>query len=508
MTVAAKIKNVYELVEITKKLREDGKKIVHCHGVFDLLHIGHIRYFRQARKFGDVLVVTLTPDCFVDKGPGRPAFHEELRVEAIASLAEVDYVALNNWETAVELLRVLRPNYYVKGSEFKGIQSDYTGKIGLELEVVDEIGAEMVFTEDIVFSSSNLINRFLSERPKETQEYLNFFTKRYSIENVHDTLEQLSSIKVLVIGDTILDDYQYCEPIGKSNKDPILTLHYKSNDVFSGGGLAVANQIANFADKVDLITVLGEADPQEELIRKNLHSNVSPYFLMKPDAPTTMKRRYIDNYSFNKLLEVNIMNNSGLPEKKVEELCELLKNQLPKYDLVVVADFGYDVISDRVIQVLCEGAKYLAINTQTSAANRGFHSISQYPKADFVCLGEQDFRMETREKASDLRNAMKALAEKMKCSSLVITRGQRGCEVRKQNGDFVAIPAFATSVVDRVGVGEVFFAISSLIAVCECDDELIGFIGNIFGGLAVGIIGNEKDIDKMSVKKYITALLK
>ncbi|PJC71984.1 MAG: cytidyltransferase, partial [Syntrophobacterales bacterium CG_4_8_14_3_um_filter_58_8] len=131
MTPNKKIKTIEELAQVIKSLRAEQKKIVHCHGVFDLLHIGHIRYFEQARRMGDVLVVTVTPDRFVDKGSHRPAFPEHLRVEAVASLGSVDYVALNQWPTAEETLRLLRPDVYVKGSEFKNLGSDMTGKIAL-----------------------------------------------------------------------------------------------------------------------------------------------------------------------------------------------------------------------------------------------------------------------------------------------------------------------------------------------------------------------------------------
>ena len=131
-----KIKTLDELATLLSTHRAQGKKIVHCHGVFDLLHIGHIRYFEQARSMGDVLVVTVTPDCHVDKGPHRPAFTETLRAEAVASLNCVDLVAINRWPTAEETLRLLRPDVYVKGSEFKNPDWDMTGKMAQEEKVV------------------------------------------------------------------------------------------------------------------------------------------------------------------------------------------------------------------------------------------------------------------------------------------------------------------------------------------------------------------------------------
>lgn len=231
----SKIKNISELAEIAKELRENGKRIVLCHGVFDLLHIGHIRYFNQAKEHGDVLIVTLTPDHYVDKGPDRPAFTEILRAEALASLGETDYVAINEWPTAEETLRAIRPHVYAKGDEFKDIDNDPLGKIGKEADVVREIGAELIFTSDIVYSSSNLINRYLNRNSEELDEYLKMFRKRYQLDEVLEHLERMQDLKVLIIGDTILDEYQIASTLGKSSKDPILALKYQSHELYAGG---------------------------------------------------------------------------------------------------------------------------------------------------------------------------------------------------------------------------------------------------------------------------------
>jgi rfaE bifunctional protein nucleotidyltransferase chain/domain len=140
-------------------LREQGKKIVHCHGCFDLMHPGHIKYLEAAKQMGDILVVTLSPDRYVDKGPGRPVFSEKLRAECLAALECVDYVAINEYPTAEETLRLLRPHYYVKGQEFERLE-DKTGKIQREYQVLQEIGGEMRFTQEIVFSSTQLLNKY------------------------------------------------------------------------------------------------------------------------------------------------------------------------------------------------------------------------------------------------------------------------------------------------------------------------------------------------------------
>jgi len=508
MTPNDKIKTIEELAQVIKSLRTEQKKIVHCHGVFDLLHIGHIRYFEQARMMGDVLVVTVTPDRFVDKGPHRPAFPEQLRVEGVASLGCVDYAALNQWPTAEETLRVLQPDVYVKGSEFKNTGADMTGKIAREEKVVKEIGATLAFSEDIVFSSTNLINRYISNFPEEVQQYLELFRKRYTIQQVLDTIESMATLNVLVIGDTIIDEYQYCEPIGISSKDPAIVVRYQSHDVFAGGVLAVANHVANFANQVHLVTALGDHDSYEDFIRSQLSPNISPFFVYQQDTPTIVKRRFVEGYSLNKLFEIYIMDGSNISGEHELQVCNWLKKQLPQTDVAIAADFGHGAISKSIRNNLVRRAPFLAINTQANAGNRGFHTITRYPHADYICIAEHEIRLEMRDVSGKLRPMMDFLAQKINCSQFVVTRGRRGCYVRGSSGEFVAVPSLALKVVDRVGAGDAFLSVTALAAVLKAPYEILGFIGNVVGALSVEIMGNRKSIDKPSVKNFIVSLLK
>src|SRR6266513_305150 len=139
-TTRNKVRRLEDLSRTLATLRERGKKIVHCHGVFDLLHIGHIKHLEAARKRGDLLVVTLTPDRYVNKGPHRPAFPELLRAEALASLACVDYVAINQWPTAVETIGTLKPDLYVKGVVREAGRRDHSDAIRQEEDAIQAVG--------------------------------------------------------------------------------------------------------------------------------------------------------------------------------------------------------------------------------------------------------------------------------------------------------------------------------------------------------------------------------
>lgn len=154
-----KVVSLDELARRVAALKATGKRVAHCHGCFDLVHPGHIKHLQAARRLADALVVTVTADLFVDKGPGRPAFPEQLRADSVAALECVDYAAINPWPTAEETIRLLRPNYYVKGQEFEHLQ-DATGKLQREIAVVRESGGEMCFTHEIVHSSTALLRSY------------------------------------------------------------------------------------------------------------------------------------------------------------------------------------------------------------------------------------------------------------------------------------------------------------------------------------------------------------
>ena len=160
-----KILEIQDLAQQVQQLKARGKVIVHCHGCFDLMHPGHILHLQAAKKMGDVLMVTLTPDRFIDKGPDRPVFSQDLRAMSLAALECVDYVAVNAWPTAQETLELLRPDIYVKGQEFEELK-DKTGKIQKEFAVLEKIGATLRVTHETVFSSTKLLNQyFLNKKP-------------------------------------------------------------------------------------------------------------------------------------------------------------------------------------------------------------------------------------------------------------------------------------------------------------------------------------------------------
>jgi rfaE bifunctional protein kinase chain/domain/rfaE bifunctional protein nucleotidyltransferase chain/domain len=504
--VTTKIKDLHELADELALVRK-GKTVVQCHGVFDLLHIGHIRHFQEAKKSGHTLVVTVTPDRYVNKGPHRPVFTESLRAEAVAALDLVDYVAINKWPTAVEAIQAIRPEVYAKGSDYRDASADHTGGIMLEQQAVEGVGGRLVFTDDITFSSSALLNQHMSIFAQEVQDYLAEFRRKYPMDDVIGLINRAQSLRVLVLGEAIIDDYQYCDTLGKAGKEPILAAQFVRSEKFVGGALAVANHIASCCGGVQLVTMLGAHDSHEELIRANLAPGVVPDFLVMEGAPTLIKRRFIETYPFQKLFEVYIMDEQAA-QRKSADLCAHLEQLVPRFDVVVAADYGHGVIGPAAVDVVCQTARCLAVNAQVNAGNHGFNTVSKYRRADFISLSEKEIRLETRNPSGDLRQIVERVATELHCRHILITRGQKGSLCYGSDEGFFEIPGFALRTVDRVGAGDAVFAIGSICAALGAPIEVIGFIGNAVGSEAVGIVGNQRFIERAPLLKHIEALLK
>ncbi len=503
-----KIRSVTELVAAVAGLREQGRKIVHCHGVFDLLHIGHIKHLEAARKLGDILVVTLTPDRFVNKGPHRPAFPERLRAEALASLACVDLVAINEWPTAVEIIQRLQPHFYVKGLVRESGKRDHTDAIQREEEAVRAGGGQLVLTDEDTYSASTLINRFMEVFTPETKTFLEGFCTRHTPEEIVGHLQALRQLKVLVVGEAIIDEYQFCSVLGKSSKEPVLAALHRRTEEYAGGVLAIANHLAHFCDHVGVVTALGETDSREDFIRMRLHGNVAPQFLHLPGAPTLVKRRFLEEHLAAKLFEVYVMRDQPLDAPHEAELQQLLEDTLPQYDVVIVADYGHGLMTERAIRQVSQSARFLAVNTQTNAGNRGFNTISKYPRADFVSIGEPEVRLDLRQLNANLEELTRAAAERIGSRRFLVTRGSTGLIIYDRDLGFFQVPAFSIRVVDRIGAGDAVLALTAPCAALGVPPDVLGFIASVVGAEACLIMGNRSSIEPTPLFRHITSLMK
>jgi len=504
-------KKILPLKEIAKRIEEikiKGKKVVQCHGVFDIVHLGHIRHFNMAKKEGDVLLVTLTADRYVKRGPGRPIFNEQLRSEYLASLSVVDYVGIIHADTATESLKLIKPDFYAKGQDYKVHKQDITGKISEEEEAVKSVGGKVVYTDDITFSSSQMINSYLDVFPQRTVRYLQALEKRYPIGAIVECIESLKKLKVLVIGDTIIDEYHYCVPMGKSSKEHLVVNRYTSEEMFAGGALATANNVASVCGQVDLVTVLGKEDSKENFIRSRLASNIKPRFFYRSDTNTIIKRRFVVENANRKLFEICYMKDNDIPKREESNIARHLEKVVGQYDLVIVSDFGHGFLTKKLIDIICAKAKYLAVNAQTNSANIGFNMVTKYPRANCVCIDELELRFASHDKFSDLRHLAKNVYNQIGCEHIIATRGSSGSLCYSAKDGYHETPAFAYRVVDAIGAGDAFFAFVAPCFAGRLPQDLVSFIGNAVGSLAVQIVCNREPVKTVDLIKFITRLLK
>lgn len=495
---------------ILDKLRMHGKRIILSHGVFDLLHPGHIRHLHSAKKQGDVLVVSITADAYVRKGPGRPIFNQVLRAETLSALEVVDYVCVVHEYNAIACIQKLRPHIYVKGFEYHEPSGDPTGEIVEEEKAVRAVGGEMFFTSDeVVFSSTKLINQYAGVLSETQSSFLQQIKNKYpSGKDAVTSIKQLGKLRVMIIGDTIIDEYVYCEPLGQSLKQPLVVHQYLKEERFCGGVVAVANQIADFCKDVQLVTVLGHQNSFDDYVRLNLRHNVNAQIFTRDDAPTVVKRRYVYSNVEQKVFEVCHIQDHDVPEQIEQDIVSYIARVAPDYDLVMVCDYGHGALTQRITQETRKATRFLAVNAQTNSVNMGYNFITQkYSGPDFACVDEAEARLALRDKHRNIKTLGPRLLQQLDTMRLIITHGRSGSTGFERSGEICAAPAFAMNVVDRVGAGDAFFGVTAPCFALGLPMDLVSFIGNAVGALAVQIVGNRETVLPRDLIRLISHLL-
>ena len=503
-----KIKSLNILVTELNQLSK-SKIIIHCHGVFDLLHIGHIKYFQEAKNMGDILVVTITPDRFVNKGPGRPAFNEKHRAEAIAALGVVDYVAINEWPTAIETINLLKPDLYVKGPDYKDYRNDITGNIQLEVDAVKSLGGDIRYTSDITFSSSHLLNKFGDVYNESQNNFIRNVLLNRNFDEIKTMVDEMKSLKVLVVGETIIDQYIFCEALGKSGKEPVLVLRDLEMDQYAGGAAAIARHLSDFCGTISLLSILGEKMEHKDFVIESLPGNVKPYFVYKENAPTITKKRYVDHISKSKSLGVYSIDDSQMNGGNQNQLNAYLNELIPKHDLVIISDYGHGFISRNTAKYISKQSIFISLNAQVNAANIGYHTMNNYRDIDCAIINETELRHELRNRESSVEHLMMQLSENLKVKTLVVTRGNQGAKLFDlEKKEFHQCPAFATEVVDKVGAGDAMLALISCSLKKGFNADLSLFFGSLAAAQSVETIGNSTSVNKIQLLKTFQHAIK
>ncbi len=507
----SKIENIKTLSKKLLNLKKKGRKIVLCHGVFDVLHIGHIKHFQSAKKLGNILVVSVTPDKFVNKGPNRPIFPLHLRMQALAALKNVDFVTANISDTATFPILNLKPNIYCKGKDYKNQKSDYTGNIKIETKAIKSVGGSIYYTQDELYSSSKIINDSSLNLSHEQRNFLKVLKSNKENKNrdIKKIINSFSNLKVLIIGETIIDEYIYCDALGKSGKEPVLAVKNLYTKKFIGGTLSIAKNLSNFCKKVTVLSYIGKKKEQLNFLKKNLEKNINFVALPKKDSCTIVKKRFVDEINKTKILGVYSIEDQLINKNEEKILINNILKQIKQHDLVIVSDYGHGLITEKIANLVVRKSKFVSVNAQLNAANVGYHTISKYKNADLVIINENEMRHEMRNKSDELNTLIKLLSLKIKSKFTTVTSGDKGSTTLiKKNKKIIKCPAFAFKVLDKIGAGDTMLAFLSLAVFKKIDMKFSMFLSALAAAFNVENEANSKVLKKADIVKSAEAYLK
>lgn len=446
-----------------------GVKVL-CHGVFDVIHAGHLAYFEAAKKFGDTLIVSITTDQYVNKGPGRPYFTAQVRAKMIEALDVVDHVVISDYPTATPVIHELKPHFYVKGPDYKDLSKDVTGEIYHEKEAIEKYG-ELVFTEEETFSSSAIINSFFQERTEEQRTIIARVQEAGGTQAILSALEAMAKLRVLVLGEPILDVYRFVRPEGLSSKSPSISARFDYEESYHGGTWAIAAHLRDFVSDVKLFG----PEPCEKV-------------------------RYISGSQ--RIFEVTDINETFIPR---QGFYEDLHSASLESDVIVAADFGHGFFEVDMLDIMPGLLPFIGLNVQANSSNFGFNTFRKHGRFDYLCLDTREARLALCDRFTPPLYLGHRIANEVG-RPVGLTLGSNGAYLFSSDLHFS--PAFSDVVVDATGAGDAYFAITTCLLASGCKLELIPFIGNVFAGLKTKIIGNKSPVSKASLIKAITAILK
>jgi cytidyltransferase-like protein len=482
------------LRELRKKYKH--KKIGLCHGVFDILHIGHVDHFLEAKTKCDILVVSITDDRFVKKGPMQPYNDSKSRIKFLKNIETVNYVFLDKSNDACKVIEYLEPNFYFKGQDYLKKDNDLNEKLEIEIKYLKKKGGIFVITSTPLKSSSAIINKFLSNFTAEQSSHLKKINKYGGINKIKKDFEKLSNLEIDIIGEIIMDEYIDGEIVGLTSKDPSISILHKKRSIIPGGVLSMVKICASFVKKVNFYAY-GEEKKIRNIFKDN--KNIKIIFISKK-FPLQIKTRFINENRNEKLLQVTNFKNFDNQnfKKKIK-----FKNNL------IICDFGVGLFKNDFLEYMDALKVNKYINVQTNSMNYGYNLFSKYKKYNYIkylCLDDREWKLgftNPNLKPINIRKKFK----KFQRISLGYTKGKSGSYLISKN-DNIYSPVYIKTVKDITGCGDAFFIITSLFKMIGAKNIFIPFIGNIYAGMHAQHIANKFITQKGDLLKFINSILK
>lgn len=502
-----KIKSPDDLADARESLRDDGHTVVQCHGCFDIVHPGHIRYLQFAKQQGDILVVSVTGDDHVHKGFERPYINEELRAENLAALEFVDYVTIDHHDWAGPVLETVQPDIYVKGKEYE-TKSD--PRFAREKEIVEDFGGKVVFSSgDVVYSSSYIIEEFGEEFALEQQK-IQAFTRRNDINRtgLNDLLDSFTDNDILVLGDPVLDHYIQCEESEIASEAPMLSVAPVHEEWYIGAGGLIARQLVNLGADATFLTTMSDGEHGERFRHLLGEDDVDLDTVGVDDRPVFVKSRYI--VDDQKVFKVNEGRYSPASTRAVEQLIDRLDTQLDHHDALVVTDFGYGLFGPKLVDAVSELTTKHDTPLFVDVSGSGTTSLLRFDKPRFATPTESELRYAFGDDESGLSHLAVNFFEQTEAEGLVLTLGKRGAlifypptgEPPDQRSDTDYLPAFVEHPRDPVGAGDVFMAALANATLSGASEATAAYLATSLAALKVSRMGNDP-ISQSALRGYL-----
>lgn len=483
-----KIKTVEELLDIIGTFPRT-QKVILCHGVFDVVHPGHVRHLAYAKSKADILVASITTDKYIDKGIYRPHVPEQLRALNLAAFEMVDYVIIDEEAKPLKNLQHIQPDYFAKGFEYT--TTGLPPSTQEEADIVNGYGGEMIFTPgDVLYSSSKFINL---ARPKiQIEKLLSLMNMEgITFSDLRDALTTLKSIRIHVVGDTIVDTYTRTTLIGGQTKTPTFSVHYQGREDYIGGAGIVAQHLRAAGADVTFSTVLGDDHYKDFVIAGLNASGIRIIPLIDPTRPTINKNVIIaDNY---RLLKIDTLDNRTLSGHLLDQLIDTIKST--PTDAVVFSDFRHGIFNRSTVHKLISAIPPSVYRVADSQVATRWGNITDFKDFNLITPNEREARFALADQDSTVGKLAGALMEKTECGLLILKLGERGIftiasEKRKCTSSFFSIDSFTTNVVDAVGSGDALLAYATLSMLSNGSEVIASILGSIAAACECELDGN------------------
>ncbi len=481
---AIKLKKTLNDLKLQKK-----KKIIMCHGVFDIVHPGHIRHLVHAKSKADLLIVSITADKHIKKGQYRPHVPQDLRAENLSAFSIVDFVLVDNYPTPLNNISIIKPNFFAKGFEY--ISSKMSEKTIEEEKTLKKYGGKIIFTPgDYVNSSSKLIEY---KEPDLSLEKLLLILKKYKISfsNLIDSVKGLQKFKIHIFGDTIIDTFTHCDMIGGQVKTPTLSLLYKNHTNFLGGAGVVAKHVSATGAKTFFTTLLG--NDKNALFVKNecKKSNIILNEFQDKNRPTVNKNLFISEN--HRLLKVGTLDNTPINKEQMNYFIRNIKNF--NTDAIIFSDFRHGIFNKKNIPLFFKAIPKKVFKAADSQVASWWGNILDFQKFDLITPNEKEARFALSDQISGVRFLSSELYNKSSTKWLMLKLGKRGVlsilnKKHNTNNSYVSIDSFSKKVVDPVGAGDALLAYSTLSYLKTKNKVIASIIGTIAASLECELDGN------------------